>query len=59
MNALWAAGQFNNILYFVDGESLCLNLQDGGEEFLSVQIVPLNSHIALLVGGNFCEGNGR
>ncbi|KAL9956341.1 hypothetical protein ACROYT_G037806 [Oculina patagonica] len=32
---------------------------DGGEEFLSVQIVPLNSHVALLVGGNFCEGNGR
>ena len=34
-------------------------VQDGGEEFVSVQIVPLNSHIVLLVGGNFHWGNGR
>jgi len=32
---------------------------DGGEEFVSVQIVPLKSHVALLVGGNFNGGNGR
>ncbi|XP_022782318.1 uncharacterized protein LOC111323273 [Stylophora pistillata] len=31
----------------------------GGQEFASVEIVPMNSHVVLLVGGNFCGSNGR
>lgn len=36
------------------------NLSLGGEEeFVSVQFVPLKSHVVLLVGGNFSTGTGR
>lgn len=34
-------------------------LQDGEEEFVAVQFVPVKSHVVLLAGGNFCKGNGR